>query len=98
MNRARAPVRPGDVIRVGEPDYRYGVGLLILRITEVGELEQRSGGAWVHLHGVELRPDGGARESESRPVVVRVSAGRPGCANSASTADSRSSSTMSSTP
>jgi hypothetical protein len=73
-------LQPGDVIRIEEPDYMYGEGRLILRVTLVGRVE----GAWVNLMGISLRVDGTPIRDEPRYAMVRVAAirryGVPGAA------------------
>jgi hypothetical protein len=66
-------VRAGDVLRVPEPDYMYGVGPLTLRVTAVdAEANARPELEWVRLQGVELRWDGS--EGMHREVQVRRTA------------------------
>ena len=65
------PVKVGDVIRVREPDYCYGLGDLVLRITafvgsDVADPE------WVTLKGIELAWNGTDRGE--RVALVRRSA------------------------
>jgi hypothetical protein len=69
-----APVKVGDVIHVAEPDYMYGRGDLILRVTEVGSVQQHSDGPWVNLQGLELRTDSSQLKAEPRQALVRVRA------------------------
>ena len=65
----------GAVLRVGEPDYMYGQGLLILRVTRVGELRQLNDGQWLELEGYELRADGVTQVRDTtRTVLVRATA------------------------
>ena len=63
-------LRPGDVIRIEEPDYLYGVGPLILRVTMVGLVE----GMWLNLQGIALRADGSQLRAEPRYAFVRAAA------------------------
>jgi hypothetical protein len=61
----------GEVIRVPEADYAYGLGELTLRVTHVDpdphpELE------WLRIRGIEIRWDG--TDGKNRDVLVRVSA------------------------
>jgi hypothetical protein len=67
-------VKPGNVIRIGEPDYKYGLGVLILRVTEVGAVERLADGPWLNLKGVELRADGSPLCSHERYALVRLGA------------------------
>jgi hypothetical protein len=68
------PVKPGDVVKLNEPDYMYGQGVLHLRVTEVGRVQQLPDGPWLDLVGVELRPDGSQFGSQPRHTLVRLSA------------------------
>ena len=53
-----APIKPGDVLRVNEPDYMYGRGVLFLRVSKVGIVQRLWDGDWLDLEGFTLRPDG----------------------------------------
>jgi hypothetical protein len=66
------PVKIGDIIRVGDEHYRYGVGPLILRVIEIGEVQQLDDGPWLNLRGVQVRYDGG--DGDERQALVRVAA------------------------
>lgn len=68
------PLVPGDVIRVEEPDYLYGVGPAVLEVTAVGRPERLVDGWWLNLRGVSVRPDGSGRSSCERYVLVRLEA------------------------
>jgi hypothetical protein len=74
VNEPRCPVNPGDVIRVSEPDYMYGVGPLILRVTEVGSVHRHNDGAWLDLMGFELRADRSQVQPQPRYALVRLTA------------------------
>jgi hypothetical protein len=76
MSEPHRGVRPGDVIRVEEPDYMYGVGPLILRVTGIGSVARVGNDAWVNLEGYQLRPDGSKFAPETRFALVRVKAVR----------------------
>jgi hypothetical protein len=67
----------GQVVRVAEPDYRYGIGELILRVSIVGQVEQLADGPWLNLTGTELRRDGSIHRPQPRQALVRLSALRP---------------------
>ena len=69
-------LRPGDVLRIPEPHYLYGVGLLVLRVTQVGPVERLPDGEWLTVEGMQL----GWNDTElhARRVLVRVSALRRG--------------------
>ena len=69
----RAPVAVGDVIRIGEQHYCYGLGELRMRVTEVAPGSDRPDLEWIQLTGVEIRPDG-TEASRPRTVLVRVAA------------------------
>ncbi len=64
----------GAVVRLAEPDYMYGTGPLILRVTRVGVPTQLRDGSWVDLEGTELRADGTVFRPEPRHVLVRLQA------------------------
>lgn len=64
-------VRRGQVLRIPEADYCYGLGLLVLRVTDVDEQPQ-PGVEWLRVQGVEVRPDGS--DGDRRDVLVRTSA------------------------
>jgi hypothetical protein len=66
-------VRVGDVIRVPEAHYLYGLGQLAMRVTEVGaDLDRFPGLEWLRLRGVEIRREG--TDGDARDVMVRVAA------------------------
>ena len=69
----RSPVQVGEVVQVADKDYCYGTGILILRVTEVGPIQQQRDGSWISLYGLELRPDGSQKSSQPRHALVRVS-------------------------
>lgn len=68
------PIKVGDVIRVEEPDYPYGVGPAMLEITGVGVVERLADGWWLNLRGVAVRAGGARRSSCERYVLVRLAA------------------------
>jgi hypothetical protein len=55
---AMTTLKVTDVIDVGERDYMYGTGRLILRITKTGGRQRLPDGEWLDPEGLELRPDG----------------------------------------
>jgi hypothetical protein len=63
---------PGVVLHLGEEDYRFGVGPLVLRVTEVLEMQRLSDGPWVAVRGVTITWDG--RDGDERQVLVRLDA------------------------
>ena len=65
-------VRVGDLIRIPEADYRYGVGELHMRIIHVPRSAGIPGLEWVELVGVPIPHRG--REDRPRPVLIRVAA------------------------
>ncbi|MBM0229198.1 hypothetical protein [Micromonospora sp. ATA51] len=68
-------VASGDVVQLSEPDYKYGVGPLRLRIARVRlDLSAWYDGQWVWLEGTEIRWDDRDRDGPFRQVLVRVSA------------------------
>ena len=68
-----APIKPGDVLQVNEPDYKYGTGILRLRVSKVGSAQRLPDGEWVDLEGFTLRADGSHLATEPRHVLVRIS-------------------------
>nr|MDT0657611.1 hypothetical protein [Micromonospora sp. DSM 115978] len=71
------PVRVGDLIRIPEADYCYGLGELLMRITVVPASAHVPGLEWVELAGVPIGYRG--REGTPRSALVRASAlRRPG--------------------
>ena len=58
--------KPGDILKIHENNYRYGVGELVLRVTAVREVQHRDDGAWLTVEGVQLAWNGavvGERET-----------------------------------
>jgi hypothetical protein len=72
------PLKVGDVLHINEPDYLYGTGVLRLRITKVGAVQQLAGHAWISVEGFTLAPDGTQFGQKPRHAVVRVRALRYG--------------------
>lgn len=72
--RQESPIKPGDVLKVNEPDYMYGRGVLTLRVTKVGAVQRLQDGPWLDLEGLDLRPDGTQMGTSPRQVLVRVTA------------------------
>jgi hypothetical protein len=68
--------RVGDVVEVGEPDFRFGTGKLIIRVTRIGGHLHLADGVWLDLDGLELRADGTQLGSQPRHASVRVGAVR----------------------
>lgn len=66
-----APIRAGQVIRVPERHYCYGIGTLTLRVTEV-DPRPHPNLEWIRIKGVEIRWDGA--DGDHRDVLVRVTA------------------------
>jgi hypothetical protein len=72
----RVPVHPGDLVRLGEADYRYGRGDLTMRITRIRtDISQWPDREWIWLEGIPIRWDGS--EDQTRTVLARASALRP---------------------
>jgi hypothetical protein len=67
-----APVQPGNVLKIPEADYLYGVGELRLRVVAVGGVEHLPDGQWLPVRGMELTRDG--TELKERQVLLRLSA------------------------
>ncbi len=73
MNPARTPrLKVGDIVRAEEPDYRYGTGPLLLRVTAVGVLQPESDGAWQEIRGQQIHLNGYVEVNE-RFAWVRLS-------------------------
>ncbi|BFU45765.1 hypothetical protein KRMM14A1004_40020 [Krasilnikovia sp. MM14-A1004] len=66
------PVKVGDVVRVAEDDYCYGLGCLTLRITRVHGVVILADEPWVAVDGIPLWPQG--VEGEERFAQIRVAA------------------------
>jgi hypothetical protein len=73
---AEPPVRIGQVLRLAEEDYRFGIGPLTLRVTGLLHIQELADGPWLYLRGVTIRWDGS--EGETRQVLVRLAALRGG--------------------
>lgn len=69
-------VKVGDVVRLEEPDYKYGKGPLLLCVTAVGKAHREPGGTWLELRGVQLCPIGQSFEGAERHALVRLAAVR----------------------
>lgn len=67
-------LRLGDVIDVGDADYRYGTGRLIMRVTTIGSRRGTTDGGWLDLDGLELLPDGTQLGVQPRHACIRVTA------------------------
>ena len=65
-------LEPGTVLRLAEPDYLYGVGVLCLRLTTALQLDRLAALEWVRVVADEILWTG--EISPARDVVVRVSA------------------------
>ena len=63
-------VKAGDVIRIAEADYAYGLGALTLRVTHV-DPNPHPNLEWLRIKGTEIRWDG--TDGKDRDVLVRVS-------------------------
>lgn len=64
--------KAGDLVRLGEDDYKYGVGPLALRVSRVrDDLSHYYNGEWIWLEGIEIRSRG---DGPARQVLVRASA------------------------
>lgn len=66
------PVQIGQVLRLTEEDYRFGLGPLTLRVTGMLHVQELGDGLWVYLRGVTLRRDGS--DGPDRQVLVRLAA------------------------
>jgi hypothetical protein len=68
----RRVIQVGDVIRIPEAHYLYGVGVLTMRVTAEADLDRHPGLEWIRLRGVQIRWDGS--DGDNRDVLVRVAA------------------------
>lgn len=64
------PVEVGELIRVHESDYCYGLGDLVLRVTQVWRSPTNT--LWLLIKGIELAWNG--QQLGERQVCVRASA------------------------
>jgi hypothetical protein len=72
MNERRVPpIAVGTAIAVEEPNYRYGTGRLLLRITSLGARHREHDGLWLELRGHEIDPTG-REDPRERHAVVRL--------------------------
>lgn len=67
-----APPAPGEVLQLGEDDYKFGVGTLTLRVSAALRVERHADGLWLAVRGVEIRWDG--TDGKTRDVLVRMTA------------------------
>jgi hypothetical protein len=67
-------VQVGDEVEVPEHAYRYGTGVLRMRVSEVGETTAENGRSWVVLTGVRLTFNGQPCSPEPKTVQALVSA------------------------
>jgi hypothetical protein len=82
--RSLAPVKTGDVIRVAEEDYCYGLGSLTLRITKVHGLLYLDDGPLVMVDGIPLWSRGLEGEecyAQIRVEAIRLLPSRPATTN-----------------
>jgi hypothetical protein len=70
-DRRGEQIRIGTVIGVEEPDYRYGTGRLLLRLTSLGPRHREHDGLWLELRGHEVDPTG-REDPRERHAVVRL--------------------------
>jgi hypothetical protein len=68
-------VRPGDVVLLLEPDYRYGRGDLRVTVAHIGDSQGRVDATWVRLIGHQVDEYGQVVQGVN--VAARVSAIRP---------------------
>lgn len=52
------PVTRGDILQLAEGEYLYGLGPLILRITQVLHVQQVGGRLWLYVRGKSIRREG----------------------------------------
>jgi hypothetical protein len=65
-------IQPGQVLKIPEDRYLYGVGELRLRVTDVGRVQRMPDGDWLAVKGVQIAWNG--EELREREVLVRLSA------------------------
>ena len=65
-------MRVGDVLRLSEEDYRFGVGPLTIRVTALLHVQYLQDGPWLYLQGTPIRWDG--KDADQRQILVRLSA------------------------
>jgi hypothetical protein len=63
------PLRAGDVLELRDEDYMFGMGDLLLRVTDIHDYRQVRGTSWVFLRGWQLRADD--TPWRQRDVLVR---------------------------
>jgi hypothetical protein len=63
--------QPGDVLRIHEDDYRFGLGELVLRVTSVRGAQKLDDGDWLTVAGVEVGRNG--IDVGEREILVRLS-------------------------
>ncbi|MDT5030532.1 MAG: hypothetical protein QOC94_703 [Actinoplanes sp.] len=63
--------KPGEVLKIHEDNYRYGIGELVLRVTEVRSVQLLPDGDWLTVTGVQLSWNGS--DLVEREVLVRLS-------------------------
>ena len=65
-----AHVRPGDLVRIPEAHYRYGVGDLVLKVGSVGQVQRLDDEDWLMVVGTQIAWNGA--ELGERQVLVRL--------------------------
>lgn len=70
LPRAVLP-KPGDVLKIEEDNYRFGLGELVLRVSAVRAVLRLADGDWLTVVGVELAWNGA--EVGDRETPVRLS-------------------------
>lgn len=63
-------IRPGQVLKLPEALYLYGVGELTIRVTRVGMVGRLADGEWLPVAGVEIAWNG--KELGVREVLVHL--------------------------
>lgn len=76
----RVAPKPGDVLKIHEDNYRFGLGELVLRVTAVRSVQRLPDGDWLTVAGVQVGWKGA--DVGEREVLVRLSSlvpqrGRP---------------------
>jgi hypothetical protein len=77
LPRAPRPVipRPGDVLKIHEDNYRYGVGELVLRVTAIGGVTLLDDGPWLTVVGIQVAWNGA--DVGELQVAIRLSSLTP---------------------
>ena len=64
------PIRVGDIVKIAEADYCYGIGDFVLKVMAIPTGPLPDGIEWIGIRGMELGWNGDARGE--RQVLVRT--------------------------